>query len=270
MVLRILSLLGLTVYFVEASPFPQAVTAIIAPPEPAPSGCMQDFSGAFGIAVLNRTSAAPTSTANAAPFRRQVSQIGDGQIQAPAKSAAITPISSSTQLPAPTGGLVSQIGDGQVQGSLHTAAITPAPQASSTANGRIITSTAIEASPASTSSIEAPSFIPSSNSTSASSKYFTCRTSSTLEMTLKGGILKDRFGRTGYIASNYQFQFDDPPQAGAIITAGFSVCQNGSLALGGSNVFWQCLSGSFYNLYDRNWAAQCSPVTIETLALRDC
>jgi hypothetical protein len=33
-----------------------------------------------------------------------------------------------------------------------------------------------------------------------------------LECTLSGGILKDAQGRTGYIASNYQFQFDGPPQ----------------------------------------------------------
>jgi hypothetical protein len=33
-----------------------------------------------------------------------------------------------------------------------------------------------------------------------------------LECTLTGGILKDAQGRTGYIADNYQFQFDGPPQ----------------------------------------------------------
>lgn len=33
-----------------------------------------------------------------------------------------------------------------------------------------------------------------------------------LECTLAGGILKDAQGRTGYIASNFQFQFDGPPQ----------------------------------------------------------
>ena len=32
----------------------------------------------------------------------------------------------------------------------------------------------------------------------------------------------------------------------------------------------QCLSGSFYNLYNKDWAAQCSPITIETLMLIDC
>lgn len=74
--------------------------------------------------------------------------------------------------------------------------------------------------------------------------------------------MKDSQSRTGYIASNFQFQFDGPAQAGAIYTSGFSACSNGSLALGGSAVFYECASGDFYNLYDRSWAAQCSPVEI--------
>jgi hypothetical protein len=88
------------------------------------------------------------------------------------------------------------------------------------------------------------------------------RQSTPLELTLSGGILKDAQGRTGYIASNNQFQFDDPPQAGAIYTAGFSVCQNGDLALGADTTWYQCLSGNFYNLYDDNDAGQCSAVHI--------
>jgi hypothetical protein len=90
----------------------------------------------------------------------------------------------------------------------------------------------------------------------------TCGQAGYLTLTLAGGQLKDAVGRTGYIAANYQFQFDAPPQTGAIYTAGFSVGSNGSLALGGSAVFWECLSGTFYNLYDRNWAAQCQPILI--------
>lgn len=97
-----------------------------------------------------------------------------------------------------------------------------------------------------------------------------CAKEGAFAMTLEKGILKDQQGRTGYIAANYQFQFDGPPQAGAIITAGFSICANGSLALGGSNVFYQCLSGSFYNLYDRYWAGQCSPITINIIKLKQC
>lgn len=89
-----------------------------------------------------------------------------------------------------------------------------------------------------------------------------CEGEGTLVMTLKDGILKDSHDRTGYIASNFQFQFDNPPQHNAVKSSGFSACQNGSLALDGSTVFYRCLSGNFYNLYDRHWAAQCSPIEI--------
>ncbi|KAG6040652.1 hypothetical protein E4U41_007553 [Claviceps citrina] len=89
-----------------------------------------------------------------------------------------------------------------------------------------------------------------------------CGGEGTLVMTLKDGVLKDAKDRTGAIVANYQFQFDGPPQAGSLYTAGFSTCQNGSLALGGSTVFYRCLSGDFYNLYDRHWAPQCEPIEI--------
>ncbi|KAH7129903.1 hypothetical protein B0J13DRAFT_644938 [Dactylonectria estremocensis] len=89
-----------------------------------------------------------------------------------------------------------------------------------------------------------------------------CSGEGVLVMTLEDGVLKDAKDRTGYIASNYQFQFDGPPQAGAKYTSGFSACTNQSLALGSSTVFYQCRSGDFYNLYDRHWAEQCEPVQI--------
>lgn len=89
-----------------------------------------------------------------------------------------------------------------------------------------------------------------------------CAGTSNLVVSLNDGVLTDGLNRTGYIASNYQFQFDGPPQAGALYTAGYSVCANNSLALGSSAVFWECASGTFYNLYDRKAAEQCSPVEI--------
>ena len=84
-------------------------------------------------------------------------------------------------------------------------------------------------------------------------------------MKLAGGILTDSKGRTGYIAANQQFQFDAPAQTGAIYTAGWSVCANGSLAIGNDAIFYQCLSGTFYNLYDASTGAQCSPVYIDVI-----
>ncbi|KAI0201604.1 hypothetical protein F4808DRAFT_106795 [Astrocystis sublimbata] len=89
-----------------------------------------------------------------------------------------------------------------------------------------------------------------------------CGSEGTLVVSLKDGTASDDQGRTGYIASNYQFQFDAPAQAGALYNSGFSVCENNILALGDSKTFYQCRSGSFYNLYDRTWAEQCEPVSI--------
>lgn len=88
--------------------------------------------------------------------------------------------------------------------------------------------------------------------------------SSSLAITLNGGVLKDQQDRTGYIASNSQFQFDKPAQEAAVYTGGWSICSNGSLALGGSAVFYQCLSGTFYNLYTESQGKQCSQIFIQT------
>ncbi|EMC95029.1 hypothetical protein BAUCODRAFT_72654, partial [Baudoinia panamericana UAMH 10762] len=94
----------------------------------------------------------------------------------------------------------------------------------------------------------------------------------TLTLTLSNGILKDAQSRTGYIADNYQFQFDAPPQTGAIYTAGWSTCSNGSLAIGSSAIFYQCLSGTFYNLYWYPSASQaggqCTPIYIDILPIQ--
>ncbi|KAI1008090.1 hypothetical protein K3495_g130 [Podosphaera aphanis] len=93
----------------------------------------------------------------------------------------------------------------------------------------------------------------------------TCGQEGYLTLRLENGQLIDSKGRLGYIASNYQFQFDGPPQENADSVGGYSACNNGSLALKESDVFYQCLSGDFYNLYDRSWAPQCSPIFIDLL-----
>jgi len=94
----------------------------------------------------------------------------------------------------------------------------------------------------------------------------TCATDGTLVATLTDGVLTDSKGRIGSIVANHQFQFDGPPpQAGFIYDAGWSVCSNGSLALGGSSVFYQCLSGDFYNLYDESTGSQCEQVIIDII-----
>ena len=66
----------------------------------------------------------------------------------------------------------------------------------------------------------------------------------------------------GFIASNGQFQLDNPVDAGALITSGFTVCQNTSLALGDTAVWYRCQSGTFYNLYIESIGKQCTPSLI--------
>ncbi|EMD64293.1 hypothetical protein GGP41_006718 [Bipolaris sorokiniana] len=91
----------------------------------------------------------------------------------------------------------------------------------------------------------------------------------TLKMTLKDGVLKDQSGRDGYIASNYQFQFDGPVQADALDVDGFGLCSNNSLSLKGSTLFYQCLSGDFYNLYSQSIGEQCLPINIMAVMVSD-
>jgi len=87
-----------------------------------------------------------------------------------------------------------------------------------------------------------------------------------LVASLSGSVLTDAKGRIGGIVANHQFQFDGPPsQAGTIYNSGWSVCSNGSLALGPSAIFYQCLSGSFYNLYNTAAGASCEAVVITVI-----
>ncbi|CAI4061324.1 hypothetical protein N7582_001865 [Saccharomyces uvarum] len=157
--------------------------------------------------------------------------------------------------------VISQIGDGQVQ----------ATQASSAASS-VATTTA-----ATTSSVKSSSSAASKTSSSASCaatpslKDSSCKNSGTLELVLKDGVLTDAKGRIGSIVANRQFQFDGPPpQAGAIYAAGWSITEDGYLAIGDNDVFYQCLSGNFYNLYDENVAEQCSAIHLEAVSLVDC
>ena len=65
--------------------------------------------------------------------------------------------------------------------------------------------------------------------------------------------------------ANYQFQYDLHLQVDALNTGGFCIFKNNTLAIGGSAVFYHCLSGSFYNLYDESLGAQCSPVYLQVI-----
>ncbi|QEU61927.1 Cis3 [Kluyveromyces lactis] len=231
-----------------------------------------DYSSTFGIAIepITTGSLAPTTSSTAAvqssstsasskAKRDAVSQIGDGQIQGTTETASST--SSTTSKAKSTSPGVSQIGDGQIQGTTST--LEPSSKSSSTATG---------ASQISDGQVQATSSAETSDEDEQDGiKLTACATNGTLSMTLKDGILYDGKGRVGAIVSNRQFQFDGPPpQAGSIYANGWSITQDGNLALGDSDVFYKCLSGDFYNLYDENIAAQCSAIHLNIVSLTDC
>ncbi|ONH77051.1 Cell wall mannoprotein PIR1 [Saccharomyces cerevisiae] len=194
-----------------------------------------------------------------------VSQIGDGQIQATTKTtaAAVSQIGDG-QIQATTktkAAAVSQIGDGQIQATTKT---TVAPVSQIT-DGQIQATTLTSAT-----IIPSPAPAPITNGTDPVTAE-TCKSSGTLEMNLKGGILTDGKGRIGSIVANRQFQFDGPPpQAGAIYAAGWSITPEGNLALGDQDTFYQCLSGNFYNLYDEHIGTQCNAVHLQAIDLVNC
>ena len=250
---------------------------------PAQAPCNSTTLDPIAVSTSKRCSCeddppAPTSTSPPPPpiTVAQVSQIGDGQIQGSLHTLTMQPIN--------------QIFDGQIQNQRVTYApanyVPPSPTATpATANDGTVSpppntvDPTLATSPSTISTATASPTFPSNTtatSTDATSPsdsgydMVSCRTDSSLQLHLSNSILTDALGRTGYIASNYQFQFDSPPQSESLYTAGWSVCSNGSLALGGSTVFWQCLSGEFYNLYDRNWAAQCSPINLMAVQLVEC
>ncbi|CAI8494683.1 unnamed protein product [Hanseniaspora opuntiae] len=195
-----------------------------------------------------------TETTKSATTAEAVSQITDGQVQATTKT-------SSTEA------AVSQITDGQVQATTKTSSTETA--ASQITDGQIqattATSSASEATSA-TSSSEATSSATGSGITAVS-----CKNNGTLAMLLNDGVLTDEKGRIGSIVANRQFQFDGPPpQAGAIYADGWGITPDGNLAIGDEDVFWQCLSGDFYNLYDTEIGGQCKPVHLEVVELVSC
>jgi len=222
-------------------------------------------------ATISQSVVSSTSSSSQTLHVTPITALTDGQPQAPTTGAGT---SSSSQAPASTASSVSSTSRSSTSSgmsasgqSLLTGVSERSPAAAAAATTIFVTFDQLAGRAAPSGSQAAGSLPPSPQS---SNQLVGCIGNSTLELTLSNGVLRDSFGRTGYIADNYQFQFDGPPQAGALTTAGFSVCGNGSLALGGSTIFWQCLSGSFYNLYDRYWAAQCEAVNINVVKLVGC
>ncbi|CAI5102740.1 Cell wall mannoprotein PIR3 [Saccharomyces cerevisiae] len=163
-----------------------------------------------------------------------------------------------------TAAAASQISDGQVQATTSTKAA-----ASQITDGQIQASkTTSGASQVSDGQVQATAEVKDANDPV---DVVSCNNNSTLSMSLSKGILTDRKGRIGSIVANRQFQFDGPPpQAGAIYAAGWSITPEGNLALGDQDTFYQCLSGDFYNLYDKHIGSQCHEVYLQAIDLIDC
>ncbi|CDK27305.1 unnamed protein product [Kuraishia capsulata CBS 1993] len=197
-----------------------------------------------------------------------VTQIGDGQIQAVATATSSAPI-------------ISQIGDGQIQAtasslssSLSSSVVTSAVSSSDDDPITFVTVTPTtlvyvtvtdgDDEPTSTAAVE-------KREEESRALADACLTDSSLALTLASSVLTDKQGRIGSIVANRQFQFDGPPpQAGAIFAAGWSVTIDGKLALGNQTIFYQCLSGTFYNLYDEYVAEQCEAVYLNIVDLVSC
>ena len=243
-------------------------------------GGITDYSSTFGIAVEPIATTASSKAKRAAA----ISQIGDGQIQATTKTtaAAVSQIGDG-QIQATTktkAAAVSQIGDGQIQATTKTTAAAVSQigdgQIQATTNTTVapvsqITDGQIQATTLTSATIiPSPAPAPITNGTDPVTAE-TCKSSGTLEMNLKGGILTDGKGRIGSIVANRQFQFDGPPpQAGAIYAAGWSITPEGNLSIGDQDTFYQCLSGNFYNLYDEHIGTQCNAVHLQAIDLLNC
>ncbi|CAB4254619.1 similar to Saccharomyces cerevisiae YKL163W PIR3 O-glycosylated covalently-bound cell wall protein required for cell wall stability [Maudiozyma barnettii] len=195
-----------------------------------------------------------------------ISQINDGQAQAPKHTVAIVSQINDGQAQVPKSvRAISQIGDGQIQVPTHIPVpVTTKPVVSQIHDGQVQIATKV---------VHADQGAPTGSIYGSSNPVhnIACKSTGTLAMTIKNGILTDAKGRIGSIVSNRQFQFDGPPpQAGAIYAGGWSITPEGNLALGSQDVFYQCLSGNFYNLYDQSIASQCGPVHLQAVDLIDC
>ncbi|CAI4599510.1 CBK_G0032310.mRNA.1.CDS.1 [Saccharomyces cerevisiae] len=228
-------------------------------------GGITDYSSSFGIAI-EAVATSASSVQAAKSTAAAVSQITDGQVQAAKSTAAAASQISDGQVQAAksTAAAASQISDGQVQATTSTKAA-----ASQITDGQIQASkTTSGASQVSDGQVQATAEVKDANDPV---DVVSCNNNSTLSMSLSKGILTDRKGRIGSIVANRQFQFDGPPpQAGAIYAAGWSITPEGNLALGDQDTFYQCLSGDFYNLYDKHIGSQCHEVYLQAIDLIDC
>lgn len=240
-------------------------------PEAKPTGTT-DYPDSFGIQIETMKA------------KREIQQIGDGQIQHQTGEATPTPVATPTKVinqigdgqiqNQPTASVINQIGDGQIQNQQNP--VTPTKVINQIGDGQIQNQpTASVINQIGDGQIQnnqdtANQIDDGQIQNNGTAKFQTCATENSLSMTLKSSILTDSKGRIGAIVANRQFQFDGPPpQAGSIYAAGWSVL-DGYLALGDQTEFYQCMSGDFYNLYDENVAEQCEQVKLAIVDFVSC
>ncbi|EHN01500.1 Cis3p [Saccharomyces cerevisiae x Saccharomyces kudriavzevii VIN7] len=203
-----------------------------------------EYISTFGIAIQT------IANTSVKAKRGLISQINDGQVQA-------------TAAPTASGSILAS-GSADITTTLTRTSIITVRQGATTTSSSIKKSTISSAiASTSASTCQATAAVSLENSS--------CSDDGTLRVTLKDGVLTDSKNRIGSIVSNRQFQFDGPtPQAGAIYAAGWSITTEGNLALGNDDVFYQCLSGNFYNLYDEKIGEQCSQIHLQAVSLVTC
>ncbi|KAG0134336.1 hypothetical protein HOY82DRAFT_668664 [Tuber indicum] len=259
-------------------PDPQGVTALLTPGAVL-DGCAINYPGVHGISIqtigppVGANSAA--AAGGAAPAgsgavggkggavfakstaedggaaeklrRRAVTQIPDGQIQAaPAPEAPIP------KVPAPIIHVPDKVHGSGAAAACPAACPAAIGAASQIAGEQIKAPGAVRPCAAGAAAAKTVTQIPDGQAQAPQKRSALAvrQNGYPLKVTLRNGVLTDILGRIGYIADNHQLQFDAPPQAGAIFTAGFSACPDGTLALGSSNIFYSCGSSDFTNLYD--------------------
>lgn len=264
---------------------PSEPWSTLTPDAAVPSCAVTEYTQSFGIAIHTITSAV-----NIKAKRGLASQIEDGQIQVTTATFQDTTITEKETVFVHTTGssviakpgnhpdvVVTQITDGQIQAPNPTAQVTETVYVTVTKGKSTTVTTVAPITSSSSFHYRSLSSVSTSAEPTASdcpvgpiASKATCKTDNDLAITLANGVLKDSHDRIGSIVANRQFQFDGPtPQAGAIYAAGWGI-EGGHLTLGGDDIFWECLSGSFYNLYDESIGEQCVPVYLNVIDLVEC
>ncbi|GMG20172.1 unnamed protein product [Ambrosiozyma monospora] len=232
------------------------------------------LTGTYGISLLTVSSVESSSTTSTAQNNKKRQETYVNTVTETAPAVTYTVNAGTYTVNAGTSTFIASATT-TVGGVAETTTSSDTESATSSSTSSTETSSTSTESQSSSSSSSSPSSSSSSSSDSTKQANIPSVCSSSegaVLVTLKDGILTDSAGRIGSIVANQQLQFDGPPpQAGYIYASGWSVDDTGLLYLGDDKEFYQCLSGSFYNLYNENVdPAACSLVNIQFVQLTSC